>query len=150
MHRLSIHDRETNERFTILANAHCIEDSTMEKEKSSIELSMDNARFRTFTKSKAKENRATILINELPPRYFDSPTIIEFDDEIPLARCSQRTSQNATIDRSFDESELIELFGLTNRKFRFFVNELFGFEQETNFNIDFCSKSSLERINAGH
>ncbi len=127
MHR-SNKQHVMNKTFTVLTNEHCLfyenlkyDELTGIAENSSQLLSTsNNARFRTFTKYKIKEKPDTVFVNQHQQRYFDSPTMITLDDEddIPVVRCSNRTSNTAGPESIVDETELSDLLVFTNRELK--------------------------------
>lgn len=109
-----------NQTFTIFTNEHYqnVNDSTSNSED----------RFRTFTKTKNKQEKdeAIVIINQHPKRYFDSPSMITFDNddedddeeakEIPIVRCANKSSMLSGPEPSLDESDLTDLYTFVNRK----------------------------------
>ncbi|UJR28161.1 hypothetical protein I4U23_009415 [Adineta vaga] len=126
---LSNKQRVMNQTYTILSNRHCSshndvgEDQTYPISENLTQLSstLDNNRFCTFTKYKIKQSPSTVIVNEHQQRYFDSPTMIVPDDDdnddIPISRCSNKTSFTNTsvmIEPNLDETELSDLLVFTN------------------------------------
>jgi hypothetical protein len=117
-----------NRTFTVLTNEHCSvyenfkydESNNISKNSSELLSQSNDARFRTFTKYKIKEKPATILVNQHQQRYFDSPTMITLDDEddIPVVRCSNKTSISAGPETTLDETQLSDLLIFTNRQLK--------------------------------
>ncbi len=115
--------RTMNKTFTILSNKHCSSHNDVEQDQSNCimenisQLSPNNNRFCTFTKCKIKQQSTT----QHQQRYFDSPTMIIPDDEIPISRCSNKisiTTATSTVEPSLDETELSDLLIFTNRTFK--------------------------------
>ena len=123
---LSQKQRQMNQTFTILTNKYCSSDNDLEAEQtncieekiSQLPSTSNENRFCTFTKCKIKE-RSTI--NQNQTRYFDSPTMITLDDDdendIPISRCSNKTSVTNAAEPSLNETDLSDLLIFTNRKF---------------------------------
>jgi len=128
---LSNKQRIMNKTFTILSNKYCLSDNDVEQDQSNCILknisqsstttSNNNNRFSTFTKYKIKQQPTTVIVNQHQQRYFDSPTMIildDDDDDIPISRCSNKTSVNAAVESSLNETDLSDLLFFTNRKFK--------------------------------
>lgn len=106
-----------NQTFTIITNQYYQNENDPDD------------RFRTFTKSKTKkteETESTVIVNQYPTRYFDSPTMIKFDndeddngeeEEIPIVRCVNKSSILSGPEGNLDETDLTDLYSFTNRKF---------------------------------
>jgi V8-like Glu-specific endopeptidase len=111
--------RTMNKTFTILSNKHCSSHNDVEQDQSNcimenisqLSITPNNNRFCTFTKCKIKQQSTT----QDQQRYFDSPTMIIPDDEIPISRCSNKIS---ITEPSLDETELSDLLIFTNRTFK--------------------------------
>jgi len=117
-----------NKTFTVLSNKYCLSDNVVEQDQSNCILenisqssttTSNNNRFCTFTKYKIKQQPTTVIVNQHQQRYFDSPTMIilddDDDDEIPISRCSNKTSVNAAVESSLNETDLSDLLIFTNR-----------------------------------
>jgi hypothetical protein len=117
-----------NKTFTILSNKHYSSYNDGEQDQSNcimenisqLSTASNHNRFCTFTKCKIKQQTATVIVNQHQQRYFDSPTMIIPDDDIPISRCSNKISMatTATVEPSLDETELSDLLIFTNRTFK--------------------------------
>ena len=130
---LSNKQRLMNKTFTIMTNEYCSphhhyddgnagdeHESTFEKA-SQLSGTSNTNRFCTFTKCKIKQQPSTVITNPYQRRYFDSPTMIvlnddDDDDEIPILRCSNRSSVAAGHEPSLNETDLSDLLVFTNRE----------------------------------
>lgn len=112
---LSKKHRIMNKTFTVFTNQYCSSDNDFEQvleEKNSLSPTLNENRFCTFTKCKIKHQS----------RYFDSPTMITLDDDdddrdIPISRCSNKTSAVPAVESSLNETDLSDLLIFSNRKF---------------------------------
>ncbi len=119
---LSNKQRIMNKTFTVLTNKYCSSDNDFEQEQSLENISQlsptsNNNRFCTFTKYKIKQQATSVVVNQNQQRYFDSPTMITLDDnddDIPVSRCSNKTSIIA--EPSLNETDLSDLLIFTNRQ----------------------------------
>ena len=117
---LSKKQRIMNKTFTVLTNQYCSSDNEFDQvlEKNS---SLNDNRFCTFTKCKIKHQPTTDSVLPNQARYFDSPTMITLDDDddrdIPVSRCSNKTSATPAAEPSLNETDLSDLLIFTNRKF---------------------------------
>ncbi|CAF1233350.1 unnamed protein product [Adineta steineri] len=114
MLHLSNKRRVMNKTFTILSNKYCSFHNDIEQNQSNsicenidrLSITSNDPRFCTFTKYK---------INQHQQRYFDSPTMIipddDDDDDIPISRCSNKTS---FVEPNLNETELSDLLIFTN------------------------------------
>jgi hypothetical protein len=100
-----------NKTFTVLSNKYCSSDNEYEQDQSNrslekisqLSITTNQNRFCTFTKNQQ--------------RYFDSPTIITLDDDIPISRCLNKTSVTPG-EPNLNETDLSDLFVFTNRMFQ--------------------------------
>ncbi|CAF1364109.1 unnamed protein product [Adineta steineri] len=114
--------RVMNKTFTILSNKYCSSHNDIEQNQSNsicedidrLSITSNDPRFCTFTKYKIKQQSATVVVNQHQQRYFDSPTMIipdDDDDDIPVSRCSNKTS---FVESNLNETELSDLLIFTN------------------------------------
>ncbi len=129
---LSNKQRIMNKTFTVLANKYCSSDNDIEQDQSNcilenisqLSTTSNNNRFSTFTKYKIKQQPTAVIVNQQQQRYFDSPTMITIDDDddddkdIPISRCSNKTSVTAAAEPSLNETDLSDLLIFTNRKLK--------------------------------
>ena len=146
---LSHKQRLMNQTFTILTNKYCSIDNDFEQEQlanddtsKNVQQLSDANRFCTFTKCKIKDQSAIVSVNQNEKRYFDSPTMITLDDdddddEIPVSRCSNRTSINPA---TLNETDLSDLFVFTNRLSNIFFSFILNKENFV-FSMNQCKWS---------